>query len=159
MGIGTKDSASSTKATCLQGTTFADVITSTIGPWNNTNRKNMKTHDSVTVTIQQKGPKGKPYRTVRNNQPQIKTTFIGQRWMPSTLLYLRNIFTDGKCDDDIMTDIKKHAKQTGIRVMFTEIVRNRYIDDVIGCKIRVPSSQVANALDIDIWPQDVICRK
>jgi hypothetical protein len=57
-----------------------------------------------------------------------------------------------------MAEVKDHARQHDIRVMFTEIVKNRYIDDVIGCKIRIPSSQASHALDFGVWPQDVTCR-
>ena len=43
--------------------------------------------------------------------------------------------------------------------MFAEIRHNRYCDDIVGIKIKVPESQAHMALEEYFWPNDVSCRK
>ena len=55
--------------------------------------------------------------------------------------------------------MKIFGKSVGMRIMYVNIVRNRYCQDAVGCKIRIPTSQFDLATSIETWPDDVECRK
>ncbi len=71
---------------------------------------------------------------------------------------MRNIEANDRTEEEICQDVKDYATSVGIRVMHTHIIRNRFCDDVVGCKIRVPTSQVEKAITWDTWPDDIECR-
>jgi hypothetical protein len=77
----------------------------------------------------------------------------------STLLYLSNVFTEDMNDEDLAKAVKNHGREIGVRIMTVDIVHNRYCQDVIGCRIRVPHPQVAKTLEFDSWPDEIVCRK
>ena len=75
------------------------------------------------------------------------------------MLYLRNIFTEGKSNEELSSCVIQHAQTQGIRVMTADIINNRYVQDIVGCKIRVPLPQADRALEFGVWPEDITCRR
>ena len=69
---------------------FSSVLTANYGPWNNPPSESTtnNSHRKMTITIDRKNKN----RKVIPKSPE-KTTFIGKRWVPSTVLYLKNFFT------------------------------------------------------------------
>ncbi len=83
----------------------------------------------------------------------------GKKWEPATLLYVRNIETGNLTDEEICQDVKDYGTSVGIRIMYAHIVRNRFCEDVVGCKILVPDTKVEQATSWGTWPDDIECRK
>ena len=107
---------------------------------------------SVTITKDNK-------RKVTNSGHPPGTVFIGMKRVPGTMLYLRDVYRDNKSDEELVQNIKEYAKSYGLRVMFAEVRRNRYCEDIVGIKIKVPVSQEEIASDDDFWPNDVTVKK
>ena len=64
----------------------------------------------------------------------------------------------GAKNRDIAASITKHAAKFNIRIMRAMVRRNRYVNDQVGCRITVPSTQVAQCKSVGIWPTHVSCR-
>jgi hypothetical protein len=74
-------------------------------------------------------------------------------------IYLRNVYVN--VDDreaEIKERVRKYAVARGLRIMGINIVTNRYIEDVVGCKMLVPEPQLSKALAPDFWPENTNCR-
>ena len=132
-----------------KGATHAEIVANTHGPWNKG-----KAPKKMTITFDRKGKQRKivPYSPHR-------TTFIGRKWVHSTTMYLKNIDRGDMNDEELSSCISQYAKSIGIRIMQSTIVSNRYAEDIVGCRIRIPSDEVDKALDSDTWPEDIECRK
>jgi DNA-binding protein len=74
-------------------------------------------------------------------------------------MYVKNIDVEERSNEDICKDVRSYGRMVGLRIMTVEIVRNRYCEDVVGCRIRIPWEQVEKAVSIETWPNDVSCRK
>jgi hypothetical protein len=74
-------------------------------------------------------------------------------------MYLQNIMVDDDSDEDIFNMIRVHARQNNLRIMSHKVIRNKYVWDVVGCKIVVPTSQEHMALNPGFWPCDILCRR
>jgi HD superfamily phosphohydrolase YqeK len=113
--------------------------------------------DNMQISLSTKG-KG-TVRHIKAVKNIGKSLLTGVKRESNSLLYLANVYTNDMHDDDIIAAVKDHGKEIGIRIMSTEIVHNRYCQDVVGCRIRVPNSHVAKAMEFDAWPDDIVCRK
>ena len=91
----------------------------------------------------------------------IKCIFIllGRKWVHSTQLYLKYIDRQGGTDDEVAQLVKEYVKDIGIQILSANVISNRYDPEMVGCKIRVPNEEVQHALEDDIWPDVVECRK
>jgi hypothetical protein len=124
------------------------------GPWLVQQRRRRHGKDNIQVTIHN-GSNPQRQLTRESNKGDLLN---GAKREKGILLYLKNIDTEGKSDDELRSDIRKYGQSVGIRIMHADIVHNRYCQDVVGCKIRVPLSQKDKALAIQIWPEEVACR-
>ena len=71
----------------------------------------------------------------------------GMKSEPFAELYLSNIARrDNQSFGDISEEIKKYCKNKKKRIMSAWIIPNKVADDVVGCRIRVPISQVDDML-------------
>ena len=122
------------------------------GPWQQDKKTLKKAQKKLKITL-----KGDERRVVKD--PHSPKLISGLKREQSTMMYVRNIEVNERSDDEICRDMKLFGKSIGLRIMFTGIVRNRYCEDVVGCKIRIPTTQVDEATDISTWPDDVECRK
>ena len=74
-------------------------------------------------------------------------------------VYLRNVYVDvGDTEADIKERVRKYAVSRGLRIMGINIISNRYIEDVVGCKLLIPETQLSIALSNDFWPENTNCR-
>ncbi len=64
----------------------------------------------------------------------------------------------GAKNRDIGMSITEHAAKHNIRIMRFYVKRNRYVSDVVGCKVTVPSTQVQQCKSSSVWPAHVTCR-
>ena len=77
----------------------------------------------------------------------------GQRPVKTKMLYVRNIYrVQDQIDEDIMLQVKQHAKKKGVRVMATRLIKNHFAEDIVGCRVTLPLSNVDEMLDIRFWP-------
>jgi len=84
----------------------------------------------------------------------------GIREEKSCTLYVKNINVDEEeRDEDIGHIVKDYAKQRNIRVMSTKVIRNKYVQDVVGCKLVIPQSQEHFVLAAEFWPHGITCRR
>ncbi len=106
-----------------QGNRYSDVITE--GPW----------RGPVKVTQQKPAPKSlRGYSRVKPED-----------------LYLANVQIDkGESDEVLIEAVKCHANEHGITVRTVRIVKNRYCDIKVGCRIQVASNDVEKALTNNI---------
>ena len=88
-----------------------------------------------------------------------KSGLVGARREKSTTLYLANVYRGKMSDEEVRQAVRDYADMVKIRVMNIEIVFNRYCQDVVGCRIKVPISCVESAMDEDTWPDEIKCRK
>ncbi len=97
----------------------------------------------------------------KSNEGNTSSTFPlkGTPKIVTSDLYLKNVTIPmGAINRDIGMSITKHATQHNIRVMRFYIRRNRYVSDVVGCKITVPSTQVQQCKSSNVWPAHITCR-
>ena len=74
-------------------------------------------------------------------------------------LYLPNITVHpGDTLAEIAERVREHAKFNGLHVITSRVVRNRYSDETVGCRITVPERQKDDALGNRIWPEGMKCR-
>ena len=120
------------------------------GPWRAPRKQ------AISVTVQSTNKK-KPMREIKKKQPHIneRPLLIGRKWEKSKMLYIRNIDRGERDDDEIAKDIVHYGQEIGIRIMSTYIIHNKWVNDVIGCKIKIPQSQIDEALDSHNWPDSV----
>ena len=79
---------------------------------------------------------------------------------PFAELYLTNIArNENKSFSDIAEDIKKYGRSKGFRIMSAWVVQNRVTDDMVGCKLRVPTRQVDDLLGNRAWPDGIMCKR
>ena len=87
------------------------------------------------------------------------TTIIGARREQSIQLYLKDLMLGDQTEDELSKAVIQYGKEVNLRIMYTQIVKNRFCQDTVGCKIRVPKSQCELALSIETWPTDITCRE
>ena len=139
------------------GKMFSDMLKEE-GPWLLDKTSMKKINKKLKVTLRNT-PNGGRQRIVEKGENNGPSLITGLKREPSTLMYVRNIAVNDRSDDDVCRDIKIFGKMVGLRVMYAGIVKNRYCQDVVGCKIRIPVCQIEKATDIQTWPDDVECRK
>ena len=129
------------------------------GPWHDVENKRSKkkAHKKLRVTVFQTQD-GKGKRQVERGIDSPKLIY-GMKREPSMLMYVRNIAVHDRSEEEICRDMKIFGRSVGLRIMYTELVYNRYCEDVVGCKIRIPKSQYEVAVSIETWPDDIVCRK
>jgi hypothetical protein len=140
---------------------FSGVV-QTPGPWyENKNKKDtqkLKAGNNIKVTVQRKNAAGRDSRVVKSHSSDNVTLILGARHEASTTLYLKNLCTEDKTDEQLCRDVRKYGRHVGLRIMHAEVVHNKFCQDVVGCRIRVPNSQVDSALSAQTWPDDLVCR-
>ena len=102
-----------------------------------------------------------------NNRPQYDNhtkqgtmnRLIGAKMERGTTMYLRNIRIDDENDDQIFRMIKDHCNYSNVRIMSYKVIRNRYANDCVGCKIVIPLSQEHIVMRPEFWPCEVECRR
>ena len=140
--------------------TFTDVM-NVEGPWQTQvdKRKARRVNKALTVTIHDVQNENGQSRKVEQHRTNGSSLLCGVTREESILLYVRNLSVEDRTEEEMCRDVKKFGKMVGIQIMTTEIIKNRYCQDVVGCKIRIPSYQVEKAQSVETWPDDVICRK
>ena len=120
--------------------------------------------------VAQPGGESHPQHTPRNVQQSTtlqgrkqkhsaNISLRGVRFEKCTDLYLQNIAcNEGDTWQVIVSCVRQYAKTKGIRVANAWVKRNKHCKDMVGCRIRVPDSQVNNALNPSVWPAEVTCR-
>lgn len=93
----------------------------------------------------------------RNNRD--KTSLKGVKQERSIALYLKSIQVSEESNEEIGKMVRDYASNKGIRVMGYQIIRYKTCNDAVGCKIFVPEAQQTKALNPDVWPQDITCRR
>ena len=75
-------------------------------------------------------------------------------------LYLPNItrYTDDTLGD-VAERVREHGKRGGLNIIASRIVRNRFNDNIVGCRITVPERQQDDALGNRVWPAGIKCRR
>ncbi len=91
----------------------------------------------------------------RGNQPRLR----GVRQEKGVMLYVTGIHCEDKGEEELKTDIKAHARDNGLRVMYIRVISHRMFQDSVSCKLLVPENQEYLALKPDFWPEDVKCRR
>jgi hypothetical protein len=91
----------------------------------------------------------------RNNKRPLR----GIKQEKSTALYLKSIQVTNESNEDVGKIVKDYASSRGIRIMGYHVIRYKSCDDAVGCKIFVPEAQLSMALDPDMWPSDITCRR
>ena len=87
-----------------------------------------------------------------------KLTGISQE--ESVAMYVQNIRRDpGMSLGKVAALVRGHLKEKGVRCLFAEVIKNRYVEDTVGCKIIVPLRQKDKVIGIKIWPDNVKCRE
>jgi hypothetical protein len=134
------------------------------GPWievkNKIEGKKMNSDNNLKVAVNNNNKQGSSVqRTVQSSRGESNTLIIGAKRESSTLLYLRNVCTEDRTNEELCRDVKKYGRQVGLRIMHAEVVHNNYCQDVVGCRLRVPCSQVEEAISKQTWPEGLVCRK
>jgi hypothetical protein len=87
------------------------------------------------------------------------TNLRGIKQERGVALYLKNIAVTDESNDEIGELVKDYARNKGIRIMGHHVIRFKTYTDTVGCKIFVPVSQQQQALNPDMWPSDITCRR
>ena len=78
----------------------------------------------------------------------------------SVCLYVQNIKrNDNSTLGEIASLVRSHLKGNGIRCLSAQVIRNRFVEDTVGCKIMVPLRQKDEVIGIKIWPDKIRCRE
>ena len=74
-------------------------------------------------------------------------------------LYLENLrIPEGATNKAIAESVIEYGKKNHVRVLSCWVRRNKFVRDVVGCKISVPSTQSNKCKVQPIWPEHVVCR-
>ena len=74
-------------------------------------------------------------------------------------LYLENLrIPAGSSNKAIAESVIGHGKKKQVSILSCWVRRNKYVRDVVGCKITVPSTQANKCKVQPIWPEHVVCR-
>ena len=134
------------------GTRYRDAVDSP-GGWNLVSRKKAQSQNI--------GAHTSPLSRHSMGSPHTKQngSLRGVKHEQGDRLYLRNIsITRDDEENDIISKIRIYAANRGIRIMSANVVCNRFVEDVVGCKITVPASQSEEVLITGFWPEDIECR-
>ena len=87
----------------------------------------------------------------------------GMKYEKSVTLYVRNISVcDNETEQSITFQVKSYVKRkyknNNIRIMRMNVVRNKYCEDSVGCRVVVPESVSDTLTREDFWPEDIECR-
>ena len=124
------------------------------GPWLIKKSKKRAGKDNIQVTIHQGNGKQRQLKRMPNKGDLLS----GSQRQKGVLLYLKNIDTEGNTDEDLSSNIRKYGQSVGIQIMHADVIDNRYCQDVVGSKIRVPVSQKEETLALHIWPEEITYR-
>lgn len=106
------------------------------------------------------GRKRAPQRKQPPRGANPNSLLAGAKYEVAEWMYVTNISMSlDDTEEDICRRIKQYAGNEGIRVMSARVIKNRYCDDVVGCKISVPQRQSDSLLYDDFWPSNIGCRK
>lgn len=136
--------------------TYSSVLQEVNGPWNTVTRRNKRTSDRR----KQKRLQARQYKPRDVVHEQAKKVLKGLKPEEGIQLYIENIHKDlADTSSEIERMVKIHGHKQGIRIVAARMVKNGFCDDIVGCRITVPLSQVATTMDDDTWPDEVTCRK
>ena len=114
---------------------------------------------------QQQQPQAHSQRTdgdtqALSNNRGHNTSLTGLKSEQSVDMYVENIERrPGDQLKDIADRVRRYCREKGIRIMQARVITNRRCNDVVGCRITIPSRQSDDVLWNRMWPDDVICRR
>jgi hypothetical protein len=116
--------------------TYQDALTNNAGPWNTP----------------------RPKRSHHNKKPPSKT-LKGQKKVKTWTVYVNNIWVETEyIPNDITNRLKSYCNKAGIQIFYTELVPNKWRDDIVGCKVTVPKHQANTVKSEGFWPDYITCR-
>ena len=102
----------------------------------------------------------KNQRSQRNSRAKSHSSVVGRSPVKSSCLYVKNISQEeGVSDEDIIEQVKSHAAYYGVKIMSARVVKNRFADNIVGCRITVPDEDAHLCLRNYIWPKPIECRE
>ncbi len=129
------------------------------GDWNLAVNKRQK-KKLLRQTRQKEDTRVRPNSTPQSKQTPTANKLQGRRPVAGVQLYLEHLNRgDNDTEETITKMVRQYARSKQLRIMSARVVLNRVCDDMVGCRISVPLSQVDTALSPDFWPEDVNCRK
>jgi hypothetical protein len=108
------------------------------------------TNRTTTPTVApRQSPVTQPKRTLKGCRPEELIT-----------VYLEHIQKgDNDTNEDITQTVRTHGRSKGVRVVSAYTVRNRFCQDVVGCKIVVPVAQALKVMAPGFWAEEITCRE
>ena len=101
-------------------------------------------------------------RKFPNKSSKVKRSLTASSQAKSKVveLYLPNI---SRHPDDTLGEVaeivREYGKNGGLNIISSRVVRNRFTDNTVGCRITVPERQVDDALGSRMWPSGMKCRR
>ena len=117
------------------------------------------------ATYSQTLANGGPWHDVNRNRrpsksPNIQANLKGVKFEPSKYVYVKNIYLDvNDTEADVKEKVRSFVIDNGVRIMNIQVIANKYCEDSVGCKIRIPLRQLSTVLSRNFWPDDMSCRE
>ncbi len=85
----------------------------------------------------------------------------GVKHEKTVTIYAKNIAReDMENDDAVKAKVRKYVKKKrDVRIVSIQVVRNKFCDDTVGCKLCIPANAMDYLLAPGFWPDDVQCRE
>ena len=75
-------------------------------------------------------------------------------------MYVQNLRRKrGQSLKEIADNVKKYCFKQDVRVMNAFVIRNKFVEDTVGCQLTVPLRQYDKVITDSFWPCEVTCKK
>ena len=108
--------------------------------------------------VAQSGMNEYPWKKVE--KPQRKnSTLRGAQQLKTIQMYVKNIEIDSKHKvEQAEEKVRKYLLSKEIRVYKAQVIKNRFVDTVVGCKITIAENQKCRLEQPYFWPEHIECR-
>lgn len=128
-----------------------------------TNGKSLRreTCTPVQSSLQAYRRPSKPTQRESGRSTPASSVLRGVKHEKTMVIYVSNIARDvSESDDMVKSRVRKYVKKKSTaRIISVQVVRNRYSEDTVGCKLTIPISVQEILLAPGFWPEDVKCRE
>ena len=97
---------------------------------------------------------------LKDNRVNESFTLKGAVQEQTVQMYIKNIEIDNlKQIDKVKEKVSNYLQKNGVKVFKMQVIRNRYVDTTIGCRITIRDSQREKIEQKSFWPAGIECRQ
>ena len=104
-----------------------------------------------------------PFTVVKRDRRRFKpkdALISGIKRETGIKVYVQNIHRKhGQSLREIANNVRKYCASKNVRSMNAFVIRNKVVDDIVGCQLTIPMRFYDTVIADRFWPSEVVCKK